>query len=138
MGKPFVYGSIAAISLLSLYGLVMTLLGGWGAAVSQFQALWYFMLPLAIGFGVQIGLFTKLKEVVRARAQTSVVAGGASAGAAMLACCAHHVTDVLPLIGLSAASAIVAAYQVPILVASLGINIIGILFMIGHLRKVVS
>jgi hypothetical protein len=64
-----------------------------------------------------------------------VMGGGISGGTAMLACCAHHATDVLPFLGLSAASLLIAQYQVPILITSLVINISGILFMIFSIDK---
>jgi hypothetical protein len=44
----------------------------------------------------------------------------------MLACCAHHLVDVLPLVGLSAASAMLSDYRGPLLALSLGTNALGI------------
>jgi len=61
--------------------------------------------------------------------------GGASATVGMLACCAHHATDVLPVIGLTGASIFLVQYQKPILLLSLGINAIGITGMVKHLKK---
>ena len=54
---------------------------------------------------------------------------GASASTstlAMAACCAHHVTDVLPLVGLSAAAVFVAEYRIHFMVLGLITNIVGI------------
>lgn len=102
----------------------MTALGGPAAAAQQFQALWYLMVPLAIGFGIQVALAIKL------RSHETASVGGASASVAMLACCAHHATDILPILGLSAASTLLAAYQKQILVASLFINVFGIVVLI--------
>lgn len=64
-----------------------------------------------------------------------VGASGVSASVAMLACCAHHATDVLPLVGLSGISIFLARYQIPLLVVSLIINGMGIYIMLKHLQK---
>lgn len=128
-------GALAAVGLLALYAITMTLLSGWGAAVEQFAALWYLMVPLAAGFGIQVGLYTKLKATIRQRSKGVLAAGGTSAGTAMLACCAHHATDVLPFVGLSGASLFLTQFQKPILLVSLGINAVGIAVMVKHLRS---
>lgn len=130
-------GTLATLALLFLYGFTMTILAGWDAALEQFRALWYFMLPLSLGFGIQVGLYTKLKQAIRQKAQTALTTSGTSASIGMLACCAHHAADVLPILGLSAAATLIARYQVPILSFSLLINVIGIAIMWNHVRKMV-
>ena len=49
---------------------------------------------------------------------------------AMVACCLHHVTDVLPILGLSAAATYLTRYQRPFMLLGLGMNILGILVML--------
>ncbi|MDP1721929.1 MAG: hypothetical protein Q8L37_01850 [Candidatus Gottesmanbacteria bacterium] len=132
--KPIFYGALASVGLLSLYAVTMTLLSGWGAAVEQFSALWYLMVPLAAGFGIQVGLYTKLKATIRERSKGAIAAGGTSAGASMLACCVHHATDVLPLLGLSGLSLFLTQFQKPILIISLGINVLGIYVIFKHIK----
>lgn len=122
-------GSLASVGLLALYAVTMTLLSGVDAAIEQFRALWYLMVPLAIGFGIQVGLYTKLKQRMKslpAGRQGMMVGSGTSASVGMLACCAHHATDVLPILGLSALATLLGQYQKPILIVSLIINLIGI------------
>lgn len=123
-------GVLAAVGLLTLYAVTMTILNGWAATVEQFFSLWHLMVPLAAGFGIQVGLYTRLK-----RGNAGVAAGGVSGGGAMLACCAHHATDVLPFMGLSGASVFLTQFQKPLLLASLGINAVGIAVMLRHLKK---
>lgn len=118
-----------------IYAATMSLLNGWEAAVEQFRALWYLMVPLAAGFGIQVGLYTKLKAAIREQSKGTLTAGGASAGAAMLACCVHHTTDVLPFLGLAGASFFLLQYQKPILLTSIGINAVGIVMMVKHVKK---
>jgi len=123
------------MGLLGLYAAIMTILNGWAATVEQFSALWYLMVPLALGFGIQVGLYTKLKAKLREQSKGALAAGGTSAGTAMLACCAHHATDVLPILGLSGASLFLLQFQKPILLVSLGINAVGIVVMTKHLKN---
>jgi hypothetical protein len=52
-----------------------------------------------------------------------------------VACCAHHITDVLPVLGLSAASAFLAEYRIPFMAAGLSMNLIGISVMVSILVK---
>jgi hypothetical protein len=48
----------------------------------------------------------------------------------MVACCIHHVTDVLPVLGLSAAATFLTRYQRPFMLVGLVMNIVGILVML--------
>jgi Cu+-exporting ATPase len=130
-------GVAASLGLLLLYALTMTALAGWSAAVAQFRTLWYLMIPLALGFGIQVGLFIKLKQAMKQKQQATLAASGTAAGAGMLACCAHHAADLLPILGVSAAATLVARYQVPLLVLSLLINLAGIALMKKHLTQIV-
>ena len=135
--QPIILGLLGGLSLFSVYGTTMTWLSGFDAAVEQFQALWYLMVPLAIGFGIQVGLYTKLRQAIQQKAQGALAAGGTSAGVGMLACCVHHTTDVLPIVGLSALASLIGQYQKSILAVSILINIIGIGIMWQHVRKTV-
>jgi hypothetical protein len=49
--------------------------------------------------------------------------------AAMVACCAHHVTDVLPILGLTAAATFLAEYRIAFMLMGLGMTLIGIVVM---------
>lgn len=135
--QPIILGLLGGLSLFAVYGTTMTWLSGFDAAVEQFQALWYLMVPLAIGFGIQIGLYTKLRQAIQQKAQGALAAGGTSAGVGMLACCAHHTIDVLPILGFSALASLIGQYQKSILVVSILINIIGIGIMWRHVRSVI-
>ncbi len=128
---PIASGIASGALLLGFYVATMTAFNGWPAAEEQFQTLWWLLVPLSIAFGTQVGLFVRLKQSLRAKNAATIATGGASAGMGMLACCVHHATDVLPILGMSALSIFLIRYQKPILFISLGINVYGIL----HLRK---
>jgi len=53
----------------------------------------------------------------------------------MVVCCLHHVTDVLPILGLSAAATFLTRYQRPFMLVGLGLNIIGIIVMLVVLYR---
>jgi len=60
---------------------------------------------------------------------------GGTSVTAMVACCLHHATDVLPLLGLSAAATFLTRYQRPFMILGLGMNIFGIIFMLTVLYR---
>jgi hypothetical protein len=99
-----------------------------------------FVIPITLGFGIQVGLFTFLKKglFVPARAAGEGAATAASGGvstAAMVACCLHHVSDVLPIVGLTAAATFLAEWKVPFMILGLATNAAGILFMLRQIVK---
>ncbi|MFZ3080423.1 MAG: hypothetical protein WA109_12145, partial [Bellilinea sp.] len=56
--------------------------------------------------------------------------GGATSTVAMVACCAHHAADVLPILGLTAAATFLAEYRTAFMVAGLASNLIGIIVIL--------
>lgn len=53
----------------------------------------------------------------------------------MAACCAHHVADVLPLLGLTAAAAFLAQYRPAFMLVGLGVTLAGIAAMLTVILK---
>ncbi len=131
---PTASGIASGAILLGFYIATMTAFNGWQAAAVQFQTIWWLLVPLSAAFGTQVGLFVRLKQSLRAKNASTIATGGASAGVGMLACCVHHATDVLPILGMSALSVFLIRYQQPILLLSLGINLFGI----WHLQKILK
>lgn len=54
----------------------------------------------------------------------------AVSGMAMVACCAHHAVDLLPILGLSAAALFLSEYQEQLLIFGVVANLIGISMML--------
>lgn len=135
---PFVVGSAASIVMLLFYlGLVSLISQSWDHALSLLADDRWFVAPIIAGFGTQAGLFTHLRGLHRGMKAPAAVTGS-SAGmstAAMVACCAHHVTDVLPLIGLSGAAIFFAEYKVPFMAVGLLSNVAGIGYLLVHIRR---
>lgn len=96
----------------------------------------WIVFSIILGFGVQAALYIILKKrlfVPVTHTGPSGALTGASGGmstAAMVACCAHHVTDVLPILGLTAAATFLAEYRTAFMVAGLGMTLAGIVFML--------
>lgn len=132
---PIVSGILSAIGLLALYGVTLVSLNGWSGSLEEIQSLWWLLVPLAIAFGTQVGMFIALKRCARTGGGTAVAGGGASAGVSMLACCVHHASDALPFLGMSAVGFFLIRFQKPLLLVSIAINSIGIWYMYKHLRK---
>jgi len=128
-------GIIASAGLLGTYFGVLGLVSGWTATVAQFVAFWPYIVALAIGFGAQVGLYLRLKQVSQSRHQGHCVAAASDSGTtsavAMLACCTHYLTNILPVLGAVAAVSLVAQYQVELLWIGLAFNAAGLVY-IGH------
>ncbi len=128
---------LAGMAFLSgVYFLIVSLAESPQHAVELFWEDRWYIIPLILGFGVQSALYIILKKRLFIPVQHSgpsgalTGAGGATSTAAMVACCAHHVTDVLPILGLSAAAAFLAEYQRLFMLVGLGTTLIGILVML--------
>jgi hypothetical protein len=93
------------------------------------------VIPIVLGFGVQAALYTILKKRLFVPVATTgpsgalMGSGGATSTLAMVACCAHHVTDVLPILGLTAAAAFLAEYRTAFMLVGLGTTLLGIAIM---------
>lgn len=134
--KSIIYGSLAAMILLIIYFSVVSLISGWWFALSQFNRFWYFIVGLAIGFGIQIGLYAYLKTFLRQKNNTGKVlaVSGATSTAAMLSCCAHYLANILPIIGVSGIVGLAGQYQIELFWLGLVLNIFGIIYIV---RKII-
>jgi hypothetical protein len=138
--KPVFYSLIAGTALLSIYFLILTIANSFTHAIEQFQEIWYWILLLVAGFGVQIGLFTYMRAVIRLKkdagvATSTVTAAGGISTTSMVACCAHHVTDVIPILGVSAAAVFLNQYQDVFIIVGVLSNLIGITVMLRIIQK---
>jgi hypothetical protein len=135
--RSVVAGVAAASGLLAGYLGIVSLAQGVEHALEQLAADALLVGLIAAGFGTQIALFTELRVVDRRhRAAAAVTAAGTgTSAAAMLACCAHHLVDLLPLVGLSAAAVFLNAYRTPLFLVGITMNVIGILVIARHLQR---
>jgi len=113
----------------------------WRFALSQFARDGRYIVPIVVAFGIQSGLYSILRfrlfVPVSSTGPSGAVMGasGGTSATAMVACCLHHATSVLPILGLSAATAFLVRYQQPFLQVSLAMNLMGILLMLAILYR---
>jgi Cu+-exporting ATPase len=137
ISKSLLKGTAAALIMLSIYFTVLTLVSGWNFAQNQFSNYWYFVVSLAVGFGIQIGLFVYLRNLIKDGQVSSKVLGvtGTTSTAAMVSCCTHYLANLLPVIGAAGLVTFVAQYQVQLFWVALLFNIGGIAYMASKVTK---
>ncbi len=125
--------------MLFLSGLYFGLVSWAEGPEHAMQLFWderWIIIPIILGFGVQAALYTILKKRLFVPISSTgpsgamMGAGGTTSTVAMVACCAHHVTDVLPILGLTAAATFLAEYQTAFMLIGLGTTLAGIIFML--------
>ncbi len=131
-------GIIATLVLTGLYVGVVASVSGWPAMRSQFLTYWYFLLPLWIGFGLQVGLYVSLRQLLKAQrpSRSLVAATGTSSTAAMLACCTHYLANLVPVLGASGLVVFVSQYQAELFWFALLINAAGIVLMLIRRHRI--
>lgn len=134
----FLRGFIIGIFALSIfyYILLFAVTGDPSHPFSQFTLFQPWMSLLIVGFGIQVGLYWMLKNgfhISVAEQKDAKMATGTStavSGMAMVACCAHHTVDLLPILGFSAAALFLSEYQEQLLIFGVIANIAGIGMML--------
>mgnify|MGYP001564496844 CR=1 FL=1 len=136
MKNKFVFhGVIASLALSAIYLFIVSLSQGFSHAVEEFISIWYLMVPLIVGFGVQVGLFSYTHHSIKSLSSKGVAASGGVSTVSMIACCAHHITDVLPIIGFTALALVLTQYQNFFVILGILSNLIGIFFILGIIQS---
>ncbi len=138
--RRIIYGVISFSSMLLFYFGVTSLASGWEYAFIQFRMYWSYILAIATGFGLQMFLYSHVRQFnISCKGQVAA-SGGMSAGS-MIACCLHHVTDVLPIVGSSGLIAgggiflTLAYYIKPLLMVGVLSSMVGVTFMLAVIQK---
>ncbi|MEK7192822.1 MAG: hypothetical protein AAB682_01675 [Patescibacteria group bacterium] len=137
IAKSTLYGMLASAILLGVYFAVLTLVSGWSFAQIQFATFWYFIVSLAIGFGIQIALYQYIKGLVHSGQGMGKVVGvsGTTSTAAMISCCAHYLVNLVPILGVTGLATFAAQYQVKLFWVGILFNIVGIGYMLNRIVK---
>lgn len=110
---------LALVGITAFYfGTLTWLGGGWSFAWSQFSQYWYLVGPIIATFAAQVYLATR-----------SAWVSGPTSAMSMAACCAHHVADLLPFLGLFSAASFLTRYQIQIMTAALVLNLVGLVYL---------
>lgn len=131
-------GAVGAFALVGLYLGIVTWAQGSEHAFELLSQDRLFVGAIALGFGTQVGLFSYVRMLQHAMARSSVAltgAGTATSSVAMVACCAHHLADVLPIVGLSGLAVFLVDFRVPLMVLGVAMNLVGIAVLLRELRR---
>ena len=131
--NSILYGLLAGVLLIVFYLAVVSFFQGVEFAFLNLRSLWYLIIPLAVGFGTQVGLFFSIKHTAQL---TGAVAGtGTISGGSMVACCSHFLLQMIPFAGASGLAIFLVNYQKLFLGVGILSNVIGIGLMLNHKRK---
>ncbi len=134
----FILGSTL---MAGIYFGIVTWAQGWDYASKQFLLNRWYIVPIYVSFGIQSALYSILRfrlfipNTTTGHTGAMMGASGGTSATAMGACCLHHVADLLPILGLSAAATFLTRYQRPFMLAGLGLNLIGIIVMLIALYR---
>lgn len=132
--NPYVFGITIGI-LVILFNLSIASIAE-GSLQKGYQiflsnGIFVYLIPLAVG--VQMGLFRYHRNITTGNTSGSEkmgIAGSATSSLAMVACCLHHVSDLLPAVGfLLATSSFLTDYKDAIIFIGLIANLIGSLYI---------
>lgn len=138
---------LGLLLIAGTYFGILTWAQGWDYAANQFSLNRWYIVPIWIAFGIQAALYTILRfrlfVPITSTGHTGALTpltgvmgtSGGTSVTAMVACCLHHVTDVLPILGLSAAATFLTRYQRPFMLVGLGTEIFGIIVMLVVLYR---
>jgi len=138
---PLAAGLAGALLLAGLYFGIVSWAESPRHAAELFWDDRWIVFPIILGFGVQAGLYTILKlrlfiPVAKIGPSGPMMgAGGTTSTIAMVACCAHHAADVLPILGLTAAATFLAQYRIAFMLVGLGTTLLGKMIMIFILLR---
>lgn len=123
-GIALVFYSVQALGMQSLSG-----------PYYFFKQNWYFISLLIILFGVQVGLWRQMREIAKMGGKPVAASGGVSTGA-MIACCLHNFTGILPIIGVTGLAVFFSAYQNYVFLGSILFSAAGLAYMIYKYQKI--
>ena len=137
ISKPIIFGFLGTVFLLVFYFAVVSLVSGLSFFLSQFYNSWYYVIALALGFGVQIGLYVYLRNAVRERnlSRKVMAVTGSTSAMAMISCCVHYLTNILPILGVTGFVTFLAQYQTQFFWLGLVFNAGGIAYIVGKIIK---
>ncbi len=139
--NPIVFGAgigvLVVLFNISIASFAEGSIGG-GYRVFLTNGIFVYLIPLAVG--VQMGLFRYHRNLISGHAisgsEKMGMAGSATSSLTMVACCLHHVSDLLPTVGLIlAASSFLIEYKDFIITIGLLANMVGSAYIARAIMK---
>lgn len=131
MKRPIIFGVVGGLALLALYFTILTAISGWRFAWVQFDDTWQWIIALAAGFGLQIGLYTHLRARHRAGSGKIAAVSGTTSTVAMISCCAHYAVNILPFLGATGIATFAGIYQTELFLIGIASNLAGIFYLLN-------
>lgn len=139
--NPFVFGAIVGILVVIFNLSIASLAEGSfekGYEVLLDNGIFLYLVPLAVG--IQMGLFKYHRNITSENklcgSEKVGIAGSATSSLTMLACCLHHVSDLLPTVGfLLATSSFLIQYRDPIIIIGLTANAAASVYILRAILK---
>ena len=127
-GRSVRAGLLAGAGLAGFYAGIIGWASGASHLADQARADWPYLVAIITGFSVQVALLAELRHRHRARRveQTAAGAGAGASAAGMVACCAHHLADLAPVVGVSGAAAFLTNWRIEFMLAGIAVNAIGV------------
>lgn len=142
---PTLVGLGGGLALVLVYLVILSLAQSPSHALEQLSQDRFWVGLVALGFGIQVGLYAYLRLIISAMALVGATAmtgaGTTTSTLGMIACCAHHLVDVAPLLGLAGASALapvvtfLAEWKIPFILFGLAVNVIAIVMSVRLIRR---
>ena len=127
------------MGLVAFYFGIMTLTVDWFYAKIQFDEYRWWIIALSLGLGIQSTLFfltrRGLMGAEKKTARSTLAASGSISTASMVACCLHHLTDLVPFLGFPILAVTLQKYQTLIFLFGVISNIFGIFVLLRMMRK---
>ncbi|MCZ7385742.1 MAG: hypothetical protein O8C63_13500 [Candidatus Methanoperedens sp.] len=138
--NPYVFGASIGILVILFNISIASLAEGSfqkGYQVFLTNGIFVYLIPLAVG--IQMGLFRYHRNITTgniAGSEKMGMTGSATSSVAMVACCLHHVSDLLPAVGfILAASSFLIQYKDAIIIIGLMANMAGSAYIARAILK---
>ena len=138
--NPFVFGGSAGILVILFNISVASLAEGSlekGYQVFLTNGIFVYLIPIAVG--IQMGLFRYHRNITTGNivgSEKMGMTGSATSSLTMVACCLHHVSDILPAVGfILATSSFLIQCKDAIITVGLLANMIGSAYIARAILK---
>ncbi len=138
--NPYIFGISAGILVILFNISIASLAEGSfekGYKVFLTNRIFVYLIPIAVG--IQMGLFRYHRNITAGKIAGSEkmgMAGSATSSLTMVACCLHHVSDLLPAVGFFlAASSFLIQYKDAIITTGLLANMAGSAYIARAILK---
>jgi hypothetical protein len=131
------WGAGASGALAGFYVTVLAASGGWRHLADQARTDWWLLAPIVVAFGVQVALTVELRSRHRTHHLAATAGAGTGASTAgMVACCAHHLVDLVPLLGAAGVAGFLFDWRIPLMAAGLVVNLLAVVVAMRRLNQV--